>query len=257
MIEGKLLDEVHDLLVAEPRLIELGGVERAVIVGDTHGDFDATRRVMERYLTGGTAVVFLGDYVDRGPQSRENLEYLLRLKLDHPERIYLAQGNHEGWQAFPFAPADFWEGLDAGTRDRCAEALAELPWAISLPNGVLALHGALPALEELDEINEVVFGDERWRQIAWGDWQDAPGEFLGDLGGRPQLGRDHFERQMDAFGMTVLVRSHQPNAPQYLFDDRCLTVFTSHAYGPRERTVAVVALEEEVETARDLSLESV
>lgn len=259
MVDEKLLDEAQAVLAREPRLIRLADekVDRVVFVGDTHGDLDASERVVEGHWSEGMVLVFLGDYVDRGPRSRENLEYLLKLKLEHPQRVYLLQGNHEGWAAFPFSPADFWKGLPRDLRQRCAGTLAHLPLALALPNGVLALHGALPSVERLEEIEEIAVGSDAWRQIVWGDWQDAPGLWVGELGGRPQFGRGHFDEEMEAFGMRVLVRSHQPHAPPYLFDDRCLTIFTSRAYGPRERTVAIASLDREIRTARDLVLKDV
>ncbi len=257
MDEQALLERAREIFVKEPRLIQLSRVERAVFVGDTHGDLEATQLVIGRYLQPETALVFLGDYVDRGPYSRENLEFLLQLKLERPERVYLLQGNHEAWLEYPFYPADFWEGLSPERQRLYGEVLAQLPWAAALANGVLALHGALPAVKGLAALGDIELGSWEWRKITWGDWQDSPGYFLGDYGGRPQLGRDYFDEQMARFGMRVLIRSHQPHAPQLLFDDRCLTIFTSCAYGPRERTVAIVPLDREMGTARDLILEGV
>lgn len=257
MNERTLLEKAGEVFAEEQRLIELHEVERVVFVGDTHGDLEATQLVIERYFQPKTVLVFLGDYVDRGPNSQENLEYLLQLKVDHPRQIYLLQGNHEAWQESPFYPADFWESLSSTQQPLYAEMLARLPWAVATPNGLLALHGALPAVQRLKEIHSIPFGSEEWRQITWGDWQDAPGLFLGDYGGRPQFGRDYFYQQMERFQKKVLVRSHQPHAPRFMFDDRCLTIFTSSAYGPKERLVAIVSLDHEIETARDLAIEVV
>lgn len=259
MDERTLLERAKGLFAGEPRLIGLQPQKagQVIFVGDTHGDLEATQRVLERFGSADTVIVFLGDYVDRGPHSKENLELLLEFKTERPNQLYLLQGNHEGWKAFPFYPADFWEGLDPELRDLYSEMLAELPYAVALSNGVLGLHGALPSVETPHQIDEIAFGSEAWREIVWGDWQDAPGGFLGDYGGRPQFGYDHFKQQMERFAMKVLIRSHQPHAPQFLFDDRCLTIFTSNAYGPLERTVAVVPLGRKVETARDLALERI
>lgn len=259
MVDLDLLDRAQRVLDAEPRLIQLtrDHGDRVVFVGDTHGDVDASRRVGEQYFNDQTIVVFLGDYVDRGPQSRENLEYLLRWKLEHPERIYLLQGNHEGMKQMPFGPADFWDSLNRTERQRCADVLDQLPWVMALPNGVIGLHAALPSVDSLEAIRDVPSGSPEWHQLVWGDWQDEPGEFLGDMGSRPQFGRDFFARQMETLGQSVLIRSHQPHVPQWMMDGRCLTIFTSHAYGPRERTVAIVDLDQDVASGDDLALATV
>jgi serine/threonine protein phosphatase 1 len=69
-------------------------------VGDVHGRFDlmqiAERRIDEHIAShDATAVViFLGDYVDRGPQSKEVVERLMEMTKDNPSCIAL-KGNHE------------------------------------------------------------------------------------------------------------------------------------------------------------------
>ena len=257
----RLLIEAEKRLAGEPRLIEIGSHGRAVFVGDTHGDLEATRRVCDTYLDPDTALVFLGDYVDRGPDSAENLHTLLRLKIEHPDNVFLLMGNHEGLAVMPFYPADFWQGLDREMFGRYAELLSKLPLATSTANGIMALHGALPEVPDVAAINRIEIGSEGWRQITWGDWVDGPGEYLGDSfpSGRPQFGRDWFERHMARWGKQVLVRSHQPDASPFLFGDRCLTIFTSDAYRAvrGKRVVAVADLSKAVRTAADLSVEEI
>ncbi|MFQ5793691.1 MAG: metallophosphoesterase family protein [Candidatus Bipolaricaulia bacterium] len=255
MEEHDLLEQAEAALVRDGKLIRLDGEGQAVFVGDTHGDLEATETVIDRYLNREHRIVFLGDYVDRGPHSRENLDLLLSLKVEHPDRIYLLMGNHEGWDALQFYPADFWGRLDPEAARRYAELLSQLPLAVAAENGILALHGALPDVETLEEVGQIVFGSEPWRQIVWGDWQDAPGRLLGDAGGRPQFGRDHFEERMERFEKRVLIRSHQPHAPLTLYGDRCVTIFTSSAYGPVTRRIVRVGLGREVRTAADLQFE--
>jgi len=226
-------------------------------VGDTHGDLEATQAVVGRFFREDTVLVFLGDYVDRGPQSRENLQFLLRLKIAHPQRVHLLMGNHEGYQVRPFFPADFWLELEPEERNLFGHALLKLPLGAWLPGGLLALHGAPPWLERLEEVKGIRPGDEQWERIVWGDLRERPGRELGNWGGRPQLGRDYFERAMERLGMRVLVRSHQPDAPTYMFDHRCLTIFTSWAYVP-VRTVAILEPSQgDLADARDLQLEVV
>jgi hypothetical protein len=256
--EIELLQEAGRLFTREPKLIELHG-ERAVFVGDTHGDLEASERVIDRFLAPGTIVVFLGDYVDRGPRSRENILLLLEQKLEHPEQLFLLMGNHEGWAIAKFSPADFWLGLNSEQERLYAETLAKLPLVATSSNGVIALHGALPDVPDLRDIDKIEPGSEPWWQITWGDWGDFPGDSLEELWGRPKYGRGYFERLMGRLGRDLLIRSHQPDAPEDLFNGRCLTIFTSSAYlGLRaQRTVAIVSLGQEVRLAADVELAAI
>jgi len=255
-----LLGRVEKIFAQEANLVRLES-GKVVFVGDTHGDFEATSKVIERYLKPENKLVFLGDYVDRGPASLENINFLLEQKLEHPDSIFLLMGNHEGYGVVPFSPANFWEGLDAELRQRYIAVLSKLPLAASTANGVIALHGALPDVPGLEDINAIKLGDDKWHQITWGDWQEREGGFLGfdSYTGRPQFGQTWFEQAMSRFGKNVLIRSHQPNAPQVMYSGRCLTIFTSSAYKHyiAERTIALVDLEEEVHSVADVKIEVV
>ena len=263
-----LLRKAKERFKLEPKLIEIdwGGVpfpsgKGVVFVGDTHGDFQATRLVIEKHLRPDSKVVFLGDYVDRGPQSKENIAYLLTLKLAHPENLYLLMGNHEARAVYEFHPADFWEGLDRELYKEYASTLTQLPLAATVRGAVVALHGALPDLERLEDINDIEIGSEPWRQITWGDWQDGGGDYLGDdiFTGRPQFAEGYFKRLMHKFGRKVLVRSHQPGVAPLMYGRRCLTIFTSSAYRSYvpQRTIAILEAGKEAETGDDLRLETV
>jgi hypothetical protein len=257
MTEQELLERVVALFIEQGRLIELSSFQgRVVFVGDTHGDLEASQIVVERYLDSERVLVFLGDYVDRGPCSVENILFLFEQKLKHPENIFLLQGNHEGWKFIGFSPADFWQSLSEERSALFAETLAMLPLAVSTPNGVLAVHAGLPAVATLSEIKQIEPGSANWRAITWGDWQEAPGHYLGDLGSRPQYGEAHFREIMCRLNKKILIRGHQPHAPRYLFDRRCLTLFTSSAY-PVPRTVAILELTEPIQKADQLTLETI
>jgi len=252
MNEEELLYSASDLWKREGRLIRLPEDKPVVFVGDTHGDTEATEHVFSRFLDTEAVIVFLGDYVDRGPDSEGNLRLLIETKLAQPERVFLLMGNHEGWKVAAFSPADFWEGLPPGRRRLYSEALSFLPLAALSPHGVLALHAALPDIQPIDEINRIELGSADWRKATWGDWADVPGHAVSPgVFSRPSYGRDYFYEVMERLNLRVLVRSHQPHAPPYLFSDRCLTIFTSVAYGG-ERRVAVLPPDRAVSTARDL-----
>lgn len=55
-----------------------------------------------------TRVVFLGDYIDRGPDSRGVLDVVKQVQDSHPDQVIALRGNHEEW---------FLEWLDADDDD--------------------------------------------------------------------------------------------------------------------------------------------
>ena len=81
-------------------------------IGDIHGCFTALTALWQIVQPSEQdAVVFLGDYVDRGPESKQVLDCLVR-EAERPNRIFL-RGNHEvmmlGAAENPFRP-DSWRG---------------------------------------------------------------------------------------------------------------------------------------------------
>ena len=251
----ELLEDTRRVLERETKLIELPASERTIFVGDTHGDFEATKIASRRYLRNGGKLVFLGDYVDRGKESSANINYLLCLKLAYPDKLFLLQGNHEGYGVFKFYPSDFWEAVDEELRGIYEKVLLELPLVVSVGN-IIGLHGVLPDIITLSDVNRIEIGGEEWQQVTWGDWQEVDGDYLQIDGytGRPQFGREYFDRLMKRFGKNVLIRSHQPGAPSAMYDNRCLTIFTSHAY-VSARNIAIADSADDVQTVDELGIE--
>ncbi len=251
-----LFEKAGRVFEKEPRLIRLPSQGKAVFVGDTHGDLDASQQVIQRYLKKPYHIVFLGDYVDRGDYSDENIQYLLGLKWEHPEEIFLLAGNHEGFMVKEFYPSNFWSSISHKEKEEYGLLFSKLPLAATTQNGILALHGALPDLRSLEEINQIELGGDHWDRMVWGDFVENEMDVLGELWGRPQFGRPYFERLMERYQKQVLVRSHQPHAPVMMFDNRCITIFTSRVYLP-VRTIAIADLEKEIRTAEDVTLEKI
>ena len=65
-------------------------------IGDIHGCLDKVVRLLEvlRYDSATDRLIFLGDYIDRGPDSKGVLDLLLRLQRDNAANVFL-MGNHE------------------------------------------------------------------------------------------------------------------------------------------------------------------
>lgn len=73
---------------------ELRSRDLIAAVGDIHGCHLAAARTVAILEDLGLPVVFLGDYVDRGPSSVRTVDALARAKTAHPDWVFLL-GNHE------------------------------------------------------------------------------------------------------------------------------------------------------------------
>lgn len=71
--------------------------KRILAVGDIHGMYEKLIALMEQvqFKPEEDLLVFLGDYIDRGPQSLECLDYVMNLYKQYPERVIPLLGNHE------------------------------------------------------------------------------------------------------------------------------------------------------------------
>lgn len=245
--------------------------ELAVFVGDTHGDLEASETIWNRFeeevKKGKTYLVFLGDYVDRGEKSRENIDFLLSKKKENPDGVVLLLGNHDAYHLRNLMPADFWQSLDEKNYDYYKD-LMYLPW-IAQSEGLVASHGALPFVSDLGEleITENIFKKQNeldipiWVSVSWGDLnRKISGAQTDPLTGRPQFGKELVLKYMQKHKWNILIRAHQPGMQGWAFAGNALTIFTSQAYvnmgRSRERSVAVVNVSEPVESKDDVRVYS-
>jgi serine/threonine protein phosphatase 1 len=74
-------------------------MQRTYTFGDIHGCLDKLAGLVRQcQLDAGDApskFVFLGDYIDRGPDSRGVVEFLIKLQSQKPTQIICLAGNHE------------------------------------------------------------------------------------------------------------------------------------------------------------------
>ncbi len=88
---------------------------RTFAIGDIHGDIHALYRLLSKFpeLTPEDTIVFLGDYIDRGPRSKDVVDFVRRLPSTTPARVICLRGNHEdawlrvverGWDGFVLPP---------------------------------------------------------------------------------------------------------------------------------------------------------
>ena len=71
-------------------------MNKIFVVGDIHGCFDQLYALIDKLPIDHARdqVIFIGDYVDRGPSSVKVVDYLVNFKELFPDTIFL-KGNHE------------------------------------------------------------------------------------------------------------------------------------------------------------------
>ena len=100
-------------------------------IGDIHGNVDALRDLLgklEPQLAPDDEVVFLGDYIDRGPDSKACIDEVLAFRHRVKAAVTCLLGNHEEWLLTTmndYARHSWLIGMDALTTVRSYSAEAE------------------------------------------------------------------------------------------------------------------------------------
>jgi serine/threonine protein phosphatase 1 len=69
--------------------------DRLIAIGDIHGELEQLNRLLNTLApTDQDRFVFLGDYIDRGKNSKGVVEYLIRFREAFPDSVFI-RGNHD------------------------------------------------------------------------------------------------------------------------------------------------------------------
>ena len=83
-------------LLNSDMLFDFNNYKRIICFGDIHGCYEPVKKYFEDHpISDDTAYIFLGDYLDRGVQNKEVLEFLISIK--DRRNVHLIEGNHERW----------------------------------------------------------------------------------------------------------------------------------------------------------------
>lgn len=73
---------------------------KTIAIGDIHGNFAALDDLLDQLapqLNANDTVVFLGEYIDRGPETRGCIERIIEFQSSTPANVVTLLGNHEDW----------------------------------------------------------------------------------------------------------------------------------------------------------------
>jgi len=239
----QLLESVQPHLLQETRLVKLPD-KPLVFIGDTHGDWDTTQRILTRFWETPTIFVFLGDYVDRGPFQIENMNLLYKLKISAPNRLVILRGNHE----IPTINRSygFYDAVQdnlGNVIDQYWSTFANLPLAvISKHQRIFAVHGGIPEglinIEEIDALPREIEPEHPISiQLLWNDPQETLKRFGPSMRGSRirNFGQDVTVNFMAHNSLDLIVRAHEvfPHGFHEFFEGRILSLFSCREYrGP-------------------------
>ena len=181
--------------------------ERVYAIGDVHGRLDLLRKLMGRIFEDmsreGTPaetqrIIFLGDLIDRGPDSLGCLEYIYGYMRDHGAELimgnheelflrtlkgdsqalalWLEHGGHDSLKSFGVTPPgededsfDFGERLRASLDPKLIEMLESAPTQLSSGDYLFVHAGVRPgvALEKQDDFDLYFIRQEFTRSKRW------------------------------------------------------------------------------------------
>lgn len=102
---------------------------RIFAIGDIHGEYDKLEVLLDTLkayhnldLKGTDKLIFMGDYVDRGPDSFRVLVTLYNLQKKHPNNVICLAGNHEYLMLDWCCGNDRWDlwGINGGNKTRAS-----------------------------------------------------------------------------------------------------------------------------------------
>ncbi|WP_027631336.1 metallophosphoesterase family protein [Clostridium hydrogeniformans] len=252
----------------------LNKVKEVYFIGDIHSDSISIKRILSKVnffnkieKKEDFALLFLGDYVDRGENHLKTIEILLILKYLFPENIFLLRGNHDGG----YLEEEIYKlivGRNSNTTDRdyfisyiynlLKENSLELDllkcyidffhslsinaFVKSEKHVYMGVHGGLPrpldnetfyshikSLRDLTNENIVdLINRTIVQNLLWSDPKEGDIEETKNKG-RFYFYKEHFNSFRKRFGIYKVIRGHEAYEEGYkeFFEGKLLCIFSS------------------------------
>ena len=240
----KLLNKAYKILGKEPNLLSIEA-SNVIIVGDLHGDYDTLQRVLQLEWD---KIIFLGDYVDRGPRQIDTITTVLKLKAENPDHVIMLRGNHEdpGQNYYGGFTAEVVRRFGLEIYNLYVRVYSQLPLACILNGDIFLVHGGIPqnlrSIDEIGMIKKGIFSVEAYKgerseillQLLWNDPREGLSGFKPNIRGPGTyyFGMDVFEDFQSKNGFKYMIRAHEVQVEGYkwFFKNRLLSLFTSNVY---------------------------
>ena len=243
-----MCEKTANLFKDEINLLNLHG--RFIVVGDIHGDIISLTAVLTEFLkelSKGTSVLFLGDYVDRGPNGIEVITTLFELKNLFPQKVFLLRGNHE--DARMNGAGGFKAEIDQKFSSHSAQVFKDitniwekLPICAVINDAFFCVHGGISAeYYQLPDPEKYLFNFREMliyrnpdliQQMLWSDPYPGNGILPNPRGLGHLFGIDIIEDFCKLSKLKFLVRAHQAPSQANVKYEKLINVFSCLNHGP-------------------------
>jgi diadenosine tetraphosphatase ApaH/serine/threonine PP2A family protein phosphatase len=190
------------------------------IIGDLHGSIADLLHILQRFgLPPTSRYLFLGDYIDHGPDSIGVICLVLALKCKWPNDVYLLRGNHEFMhvnEAYGFRAEILARYNDDSLWQTLQKIFSWMPLAAVVGGSLFCVHGGIsPSLESLASLQALELpiasysSNSMIADLVWSDPVDGFWGFQASFRGSGKIfGHDRVEAFLTAVGLRLLVRGH-------------------------------------------------
>jgi diadenosine tetraphosphatase ApaH/serine/threonine PP2A family protein phosphatase len=248
--------KAKDVFDRESALLEsISG--NVLVIGDLHGSIRDLLHILASHKKPSKEIVylFLGDFIDRGESSIETFIYILSLKIEFPNYVYLVRGNHE-FKNMCYSYGFYEECINKYGKkhgedvfDTISSVFPYLPLAAVVQNKFFAVHGGLSSrvntLNDIRKIKRKSIIDHSSCDIVtglvWGDPRNLDNGAITAPSERG-AGEDYSEEKVRTFlktnNLVSIIRAHEPCKTGYNipFDIQgssmplCITIFSASNY---------------------------
>ena len=238
---SKNLEKVAPLFKKEEAVIYLND-KKTLIAADIHGDADALDFILEfAEKTKVESFIFLGDYVDKGPDSIRVLNTLFKLKCSRPKNVILLRGNHETKDVN--SHYEFRTALknEPEIHESANAVFEHMPIAVVLNKNIFCVHGGISGKkdETLSDISK-----KTSLYYIWNDPGSENGLTPSLRGGRlSRFGPDVAAEFMKRNNLKIIIRGHSSleTGVRFWFDRTLISLYSILPY-PEPNLKAAVAI---------------
>ena len=233
------LEKVAPLFKKEEAVIYLND-KKTLIVADIHGDADALDFILEFSEKNKIeSYIFLGDYVDKGPDSIRVLNTLFELKRKHPKKTILLRGNHETKEVnkhYEFRTA---LKKEPDLHEAANDVFEYMPIAVVLNKTVFCVHGGISGKKDemLSDISK-----EKPMYYLWNDPGNGTGLMPSLRGGELfRFGADVAEKFLKRNNLKCIIRGHSSleTGVRFWFDHTLISLYSTLPYSLPDLKAAV------------------